>query len=90
MNDVNEATDPVTPQLWMKDVIGAVNSVIKLKYARKAFTDAGEYKTNWDEYEKALASGKQGRTRNLRTATIDFHSSWSRTIENSPRSFRPP
>lgn len=34
MNDVNEATDPVTPQLWMKDIIGAVNSVIKLKYAR--------------------------------------------------------
>jgi len=129
--DVNEATDPVTPQLWMKDillpddpsilttlsggvttvkamhgsanVIGAVNATIKLKYARpledllvkdvrpqlkmalgenpkrlyggqgrmpstrlgtvyvarKAFTDAREYKAKWDEYEKAVASGKK-------------------------------
>jgi imidazolonepropionase-like amidohydrolase len=127
--DVNEATDPTTPQLWMKDVlvsdhpsilttlsggvttvktmhgsanvIGAVNAVIKLKYARpleellvqgirpqlkmalgenpkrlyggqgrspstrlgtaytarKAFTDAREYKAKWDAYEKSVAAG---------------------------------
>ncbi|MBN1938368.1 MAG: amidohydrolase family protein [Candidatus Aminicenantes bacterium] len=129
--DINEATDPITPQLWMKDillpddpsilttlsggvttvkamhgsanVIGAVNATIKLKYgrpldellitdarpqlkmalgenpkrlyggqnrmpstrlgtvylARKAFTDAREYKAKWDEYEQAVASGKK-------------------------------
>jgi imidazolonepropionase-like amidohydrolase len=128
--DVNEATDPSTPHLWMKDVlvpddpsilttlsggvttvkamhgsanvIGAINAIIKLKYARpldellvqgvrpqlkmalgenpkrlyggqgkspstrlgtayiarKAFTDAREYKAKWDEYEKAVAAGK--------------------------------
>jgi len=128
--DVNEATDPSTPHLWMKDVLvpdhpsilttlsggvttvktmhgsanvfGAVNAVIKLKYARpldellvkdvrpqlkmalgenpkrvygdqgkspstrlgtayiarKAFTDAREYKAKWDEYDKAVAAGK--------------------------------
>jgi imidazolonepropionase-like amidohydrolase len=128
--DVNEATDPSTPHLWMKDVLvpddpsilttlsggvttvkamhgsanvfGAVNAVIKLKYARpldellvqgvrpqlkmalgenpkrlyggqsktpstrlgtaylarKGFTDAREYKVQWDEYAKAVAAGK--------------------------------
>ncbi|MCU0275331.1 MAG: amidohydrolase family protein [Acidobacteria bacterium] len=131
MSDINEATDPVTPQIWMKDivvsdhdtirttlaggvttvktmhgsanVIGGVNVVLKLKYgrlpeelivsdgrpqlkmalgenpkrlhgdkgrspstrggtawvARKAFSEAREYKAKWDEYEKARASGKK-------------------------------
>ncbi len=130
--DVNEMTDPVTPQVWMKEaldpdsenifttlaggvttvktmhgsanVIGGVNVTIKLKYncpveemivkgvrhqlkmalgenpkrvygkekgqmpstrmgnaylMRKAFLEAQEYKNKWDEYEKALASGKK-------------------------------
>ncbi len=158
MNDINEATDPVTPQIWMKDilvsdhdsirttlaggvttvktmhgsanVIGGVNAVIKLKYgrlpeelivsdgrpqlkmalgenpkqlygdkgrspstrggtawvARKAFSEAREYKARWDEYEKARAGGKNEAkppARDLRwetlkqvlekTMTIDCH-----------------
>jgi len=132
MSDVNEMTDPVTPQIWMKDVltpsddsirkvlaggvttvktmhgsanvIGGVNVTIKLKYdrpveemivqdvrqqlkmalgenpkrvygrdknrapstrmgnayaARKAFTEAREYKAKWDKYEQDRAAGKQ-------------------------------
>jgi imidazolonepropionase-like amidohydrolase len=132
LTDVNEATDPVTPQIWMKEalepdspqilttlgggvttvktmhgsanVIGGVNVTIKLKYgrpveeliipgvrqqlkmalgenpkrlygtkgrspstrmgnayvARKAFTEAREYKEKWDRYEKDKAAGKKG------------------------------
>ncbi len=143
MDDVNEATDPVTPQLWMKDilvpddpsimttlsggvttvkamhgsanVIGAVNATIKLKYARplddllvkdarpqlkmalgenpkrlygsqgrmpstrlgtvylarKAFTDAREYKSKWDEFEKAAASGKKEATPPVRDDKLE-------------------
>jgi len=131
LTDVNEATDPVTPQVWMREalepgsdsirktlaggvttvktmhgsanVIGGVNVTIKLKYdrpveeliipgvrqqlkmalgenpkrlygrqgrspstrmgnayiARKAFTEAREYKDRWDRYEKEKAAGKK-------------------------------
>lgn len=130
--DINEATDPVTPQVWMKEalypedhtilttlaggvttvktmhgsanVIGGVNVTIKLKYnalpeemivkgvrhqlkmalgenpkrfygqakgkipmtrmgnayvMRQAFTQAQEYKTRWDEYEKKKKAGEK-------------------------------
>jgi len=133
--DLNEMTDPVTPQIWMKDavnpgsdaivkslafgittiktmhgsanVIGGVNVTMKLKTGssleemiipgvrqqlklalgenpkrvygqekgrmpmtrmgnaflmRKAFLEARDYKTKWDEYEKNKASGKENLT----------------------------
>ncbi len=131
LTDINESTDPVTPQIWMwealepgsdsirktlaggvttvktmhgsANVIGGVNVTIKLKYdrlvedliipgvrqqlkmalgenpkrlygrqgrspstrmgnafiARKAFTEAQEYKAKWDRYEKEKNSGKK-------------------------------
>jgi imidazolonepropionase-like amidohydrolase len=146
MSDVNEMTDPVTPQIWMKDVlvpshdsirkvlaggvttvktmhgsanvIGGVNVTIKLKYnrpveemiiqdarqqlkmalgenpkrvygqdknrtpstrmgnayvARKAFTEAREYKARWDKYEQDRAAGKKDITppeRDLKMETL--------------------
>lgn len=134
LTDINESTDPVTPQIWMwealepgsdsirktlaggvttvktmhgsANVIGGVNVTIKLKYdhpiedliipgvrqqlkmalgenpkrlygrqgrspstrmgnafiARKAFTEAQEYKAKWDLYKKEKKSGKKDLT----------------------------
>jgi imidazolonepropionase-like amidohydrolase len=145
LTDINESTDPVTPQIWMwealepgsdsirktlaggvttvktmhgsANVIGGVNVTIKLKYdrsiedliipgvrqqlkmalgenpkrlygrqgrspstrmgnafiARKAFTEAQEYKAKWDRYEKEKKSGKKDLTppkKDLRMETL--------------------
>jgi imidazolonepropionase-like amidohydrolase len=145
LTDINESTDPVTPQIWMwealepgsdsirktlaggvttvktmhgsANVIGGVNVTIKLKYdhpiedliipnvrqqlkmalgenpkrlygrqgrspstrmgtaftARKAFTEAQEYKAKWDQYEKEKKSGKKDLTppkKDLRMETL--------------------